>query len=744
MIKPILSKTKSAIISGATAALLFLKKVFKAGGGKAASSGNLSKIGGLVDNTSILRKLKIQTRLLASFILVLFIVLVVTGVFSYSSSIKTIDNKVEGYSKQVAGQTSVILAKEVSRMESYILDIGTSLTVQDVIAADPVDDFEKLQQSRDVTAMLVNKFASVKDIAYAAILRGDDYMTSELYSVGELKVDITPLSKKDLNDLSWGLIDVVNAGKEKTMLGFQRNMKHMATGRVAAKIVIIPHENYLSGAFSKLDIGKDKKTGKEFPIFIVDSKGNIVSSRDSDEYPVNKVNDVSKAVGEKIHGIVSQQATDKVKFDVRKTGNTKMDINKKSYLLSYSQIAENKDWYLVTMVDYEFLNSEANSLRTNIIIIGFVCIVFSILLCFIIARSVATPLNRLVLTMKKAKEGDLTSHISDDGRDEIGDVCNNFNDMLSNINSLISQVRGTSANVVAAASKITSSSEATYTASEQVSVTVEQIARGATDQANEINESVGHMDKLSEGITFVGDDVSKVIKIANQINNLNENASKTISALNIKSNQVSETTSRVSENITDLSNSMKEIQKILKIMIGISEQTNLLSLNASIEAARAGEAGRGFAVVANEVKKLAEQSKEFTSSISTILSSISKKTSDTVQEVMNSNAVVNEQILAVSDTENMFTTVFKAMEEVITNIERTEKSVDNIMKSKDRVLESMENISAVAEESAATTQEISASTEEQMASAEELAKHAADLNELAAALNRELDRFKTE
>ena len=104
-----------------------------------------------------------------------------------------------------------------------------------------------------------------------------------------------------------------------------------------------------------------------------------------------------------------------------------------------------------------------------------------------------------------------------------------------------------------------------------------------------------------------------------------KNASKTIKALNIKSNQVSDTTNKVSTNINDLSNSMKEIQKILKIMIGISEQTNLLSLNAAIEAARAGEAGRGFAVVANEVKKLAEQSKEFTSSINSIISSIGQE-----------------------------------------------------------------------------------------------------------------------
>ena len=124
--------------------------------------------------------------------------------------------------------------------------------------------------------------------------------------------------------------------------------------------------------------------------------------------------------------------------------------------------------------------------------------------------------------MKKAKEGDLTSQIQDDENDEIADVCHNYNDMLSNINSLVSKARNSSQSVLGAANKIAAASESTYTASEQVAVTVEQIAKGATEQATEINDSVSNMDKLSEGITLVGDDVSQVIAIANKISNLNE------------------------------------------------------------------------------------------------------------------------------------------------------------------------------------------------------------------------------
>lgn len=750
-IKPIVSRIRTFLETIATTALKLVRKGFK---GKSSQPGNtaafsnnkMSHLKLSSGRSFLLRKFRIQTRLIASFVILLVVMLLITGIFSYGSSTKTIDDKVKTYSLQVTGQTSVVLNNEITRVENYIFDIGLSNEVQDVFRELAMDnlgsDYDKLLQSRKIQDLLTNKFATTKDIQYCSILHGENFSQSAVYNSASLTINTDDIIKAELKKLEWADMKVKVGTKEQTVLGLKKDINSLSSGSTVAKMVIFPKSNFLSTPFNALNIGKDEKTGKAFPIFIIDSKGRIISSRDLEAYPLTTTNDITKSIADKISK--AMEAKSKLKFDDRKSGNIEMNVGKALSLVTYSQISESKDWYLVTAVPYSYLNSEAVDLRNSIIIIGILCLAFAIVLCTVIARSVSTPLNKLVLTMKKAKDGDLTSHIVDGENDEIGEVCRNYNDMLSNINALVSQVRRTSGEVVGAATKIAAASDAAYTSSEQVSVTVEQIARGATDQANEINDSVSHMDKLSEGITYVGDDVSQVISIANKINALNEDAAKTIAELNVKSNQVSETTDKVSSNITDLSNSMKEIQKILKIMIGISEQTNLLSLNASIEAARAGEAGKGFAVVANEVKKLAEQSKEFTSNINSIVAEIGKKTNDTVQEVMNSNAVVSEQIISVNSTGEMFKTVFAAMQEVIANIERTEKSVDNIMKSKEKVLESMENISAVAEESAATTQEISASTEQQMASAEELAKNAQELNEVAAALNKELDKFKTE
>ena len=751
-IKPVISKIKSVLETIASSALTLVKKVHKSRGGNSGDDGRLNNriMSNLNGNSTgkffILRKFRIQTRLIASFVILLIIMLLITGIFSYSSSTNTIDNKVKNYSLQVTGQTGVVLNSEITRVENYIFDVGLSSVIQDTITSMSTeeDDFDRLTKSRTISDFLSNKFATTTDIHFSAFLHGENYSQIEVYNASTLTFDPAVLNDMKSKKLEWVNFKVKIGTVEKTILGIRKDINSLASGSTAARMVIIPKENFLVPAFETLNIGKDKKSGKAYPIFIVDSKGNIISARDTKDYPLTTSTGDTKIVGEKIYKEIDRKFREGIKYEDRKSGNLEMDFDKKSSLITYSQISEGKDWYLVTIVPYSFLNSDANSLRTNIILIGILCLIFAVILCTVIARSVSAPLNKLVSTMKRAKDGDLTSQIMDGENDEIGEVCRNYNDMLSNINSLVSQVRRTSMDVVGAATKIAAASEAAYTSSEQVSVTVEQIARGATDQATEINDSVSHMDKLSEGIMYVGDDVSQVISIANKINSLSEDAKKAITELNVKSNQVSETTNKVSHNITDLSTSMKEIQKILKIMIGISEQTNLLSLNASIEAARAGEAGKGFAVVANEVKKLAEQSKEFTSNINNIVASIGKKTNDTVEEVMNSNVVVSEQIQAVNGTEEMFKTVFSAMQEVIANIGRTEKSVDNIMKSKEKVLESMENISAVAEESAATTQEISASTEQQMLSAEELSKNAQELNEVAAALNKELDKFKTE
>ncbi len=682
-----------------------------------------------------LRRFKIKTRLIASFVLLLVAVILITGISSYNSSTDTIDDKVKRYSKQVMDQTSVILDNKVDRMEAYINDIGLDRNIQNaVIKYNSGTDYEKYEQVKIITEYLMTKFVDANEVEYCALLHGENYSQVQPFNRGQAELDSQKIAESDFKQLLWSYVDFVESSKQVSYYGITQNIKGVTSGGVIAKMVLIPKPNYLASGFEELDIGTDSASDEVFPIFVVDGDGIILATRNAQSYAIDLSNENSKFIANKIK--------DKLAEDKSFTSaNLDISVEGVSSLVTYSKIGD-KDWYVVSVIPYQYLNSAANSLRTKIVLIGFICVIFALLLCILIARSVSKPLSKLVSAMKKAKEGDLSEHVKDNGKDEITDVCNNYNDMLSNICSLINKVRDASKYVFDSANKITTASVSTYSVSEQVAQSIEEMAMGATDQASEINDSVLDIGKLSEGISLVEENVAQVISIAHKINGLNQNAASTISELNTKSNQVSDTTNKVYKNINELSNSMKEIQKILKMQNTISEQTNLLALNASIEAARAGDAGRGFAVVASEVSKLADKSKEFNSVINNIIASIGKKTEDTVQEVLKSNDVVNEQINSVKGTEKLFETVFGSIKDVVDNIEVTERSVGNIMNSKNNVLESIGNISAVAQESAAATEQISASTQEQITAAQELANQAKYLEELAEALNKEISKFK--
>lgn len=734
----IIKKFKSIITNMSSLITSIIHKIFKkTKKNKNISSNNTYSTSGK-KKLVFLRRFKIKTRLIASFVLLLVAVILITGISSYNSSTDTIDDKVKRYSLQVMDQTSVILDNKIDRMEAYINDIGLDRNIQNAIikyssSDGSVDAYDQYEQIKIISEYLMTKFVEADDVDYCAILHGKDFSQVQVFNRGQAELNVEELRKADIKRLQWSYVDFSLYNEPVSYYGITQNIKGVNSGGIIAKMVLIPKPNYLASGFADLDIGKDSDTDEVFPILVIDNEGRILATRNSESYALDTTNDNSKLIA----GEISKQVAEKP------SGNLDINVGGVRSLVTYSKLG-NKNMYVVSIIPYNFLNSAANALRTKIILIGFICVIFAFLLCMVIARSVSKPLSKLVLTMNKAKNGDLTKNVADNGKDEIAEVCSNYNDMISNISSLILKVIDTSKHVFDSANNITTASELSFSVCEQIAQSVEEMAMGSTDQASEINDSVADISKLSDGIKLVEENVSKVTSIANKIGGLNANASCTISELNVKSAQVNETTNKVYTNINDLSNSMKEIQKILKMQNSISEQTNLLALNASIEAARAGEAGKGFAVVASEVGKLADKSKEFNKIINDIISSIGQKTDDTVEEVLKSNEVVKEQINAVKETEKLFDTVFGSMKEVLTNIEITEKSVADIMKSKESVLQSMGNISAVAQESAAVSQEISASTQEQMKASEELSNQAKDLKELAEALNKEILKFRIE
>jgi len=253
----------------------------------------------------------------------------------------------------------------------------------------------------------------------------------------------------------------------------------------------------------------------------------------------------------------------------------------------------------------------------------------------------------------------------------------------------------------------------TRTSSENISIAVQQIARCAETEA-----------ASATGISSVAQDAVSLIKDTRDISKeINENAVKIKSIVNNGLLEMKNMDSQMElikiavgssySTVEELKSSISKINTSLASIVGISEQTNLLSLNASIEAARAGEAGRGFAVVAAEVQKLAEQSGSIVKDISEVITVINEKSKKTFEVVENGKVAVKSGTEIVGRVCCRFDEVANSFNEMNDNIFRERNCVDGIHTTFLSIENQIIEVASASEENSASSEEILAEIEEQ-------------------------------
>ncbi len=398
-------------------------------------------------------------------------------------------------------------------------------------------------------------------------------------------------------------------------------------------------------------------------------------------------------------------------------------------------------WKLISSIPKSYIFKEIYLISFVNVIIALVCMIASGIFGSLLAKKICVPIIDIVTKMQKAEKGDLSVKTKITSSDEIGILCNSFNNMINNIGNLLNQTQLTSEIVKNKSSEMKEMSKQTYDISEEVSKAMEDIATGTLKQSNELDNTIFIMGKLAENIDNMMLNISNVTILSMDTKNIGDKSLVLVNELKNKNLNTNKLMSEITSNINALNKSVIEIEQVLELIKSINEQTNLLSLNARIEAARVGENGKGFAVVAEEIRKLADESKKSTDSVSNVIKNVYNNTASTVELIRISEKVFKEQNEAVNFTNDSFINIINSTEKIVSHVKSMDDLINEINCQKEKTLESTNNIKIITETSSANTEQVLAATEEQTASAETLEQNSNQLNDTIQALSYSLNKF---
>lgn len=389
------------------------------------------------------------------------------------------------------------------------------------------------------------------------------------------------------------------------------------------------------------------------------------------------------------------------------------------------------------------VDQSSEALKQMTIWISIVAVVLSIIIGFIIAGMIVAPVKALLLRVKEVAAGDLSGEsMRVRSKDEIGQLTVAFNEMRDNIRRLIGQTANMSEQVAATAEQLSASSQETSAATNEIAITIQEVSASSEQTVSRSRESSKSAIDVNEGVESITFATRRANDVANEAVKEAEGGEEAIGQAVTQIGTIHQTVNESATLITKLGKRSEEIGNIINLITSISEQTNLLALNAAIEAARAGEHGKGFAVVADEVRKLAEESRSSAEEIAAMVDLIQQDTEKVIHEMNRGTKEVEVGTQVVHEAGRSFTSISDAINRVTNEMGQVSTVTEQIASNAVQLGEALSEMEETSVQNAEHSQGVAASAEEQLASMEEIASSAEALSHLASELREEVNKFK--
>lgn len=423
------------------------------------------------------------------------------------------------------------------------------------------------------------------------------------------------------------------------------------------------------------------------------------------------------------------------------TGSRDVKLNGKKYVYIYTPVGKTGAM-ICALIPRSNLLGQVGTIKYITIIMVILAAGAALAIGAYISMGISKTVKSMTTGLAAVAEGDLSKDFVTKREDEFKILTSSLNAMIGSMRTLMLDMKGFGTKVNELSVDVSDKTTAVSTSMGDIAVAMDEVAKGVQNQAEDTETSNEKMLDFSDNINAVTEKTGDMGTAADKAIDAVEKGKVIVQDLSSKSDTTVSLTRVLVEDISAVQQSSEEIKSFVDVINSIAGQTNLLSLNASIEAARAGEAGRGFAVVAEEIRKLADQSKESGNRIREIVENIGSTTDKTTVSAKKAEEMVNEQAAALSQTVEVFGSIHSCVGELVEGIRAITLRLKTIMEEKEMVQGSIQNISAVSEEVAASTQEVTATLGEQVSVIQSLKDEVEKLKEDAQQLNESIEKFK--